>query len=433
MALKATISLRQKQRLAVTQQMQQSVAILGMSNTQLTEFLREEQTENPLLDLTEPQIASLSHGSKQSPVDIIADTLAERETLIAGMVRQLNAVVAPTTTRKAAEIIISNLNSHGFLDEPLDGLAKANKLPIADMEKALDLVQSFEPPGVGARSFMENIELQLRNNGVWSNDFEKLLQHLSYKRSHSSGLAAKLKMSERHINEMISAIRSLSFRPSDILEDDTAFQTIPDVLFQTTPKGEISVSLNEQAFPRLQPESAYLEGSLTHEKDVKEYLNARLQRVKWLRRALEKRAATILRISIAISEIQIGFFKTGPLAMKPLTRAEIATKLEIHESTVSRAIANKFFTCDTGTFPMQYLFSPAVTLANGHTISTTVIRARIRRFIDAESPKHILSDIKIAEMLNQEGIVVARRTIAKYRGDMNVPTSSIRRIQKRNK
>ena len=213
MALKATISLRQKQRLAVTQQMQQSVAILGMSNTQLTEFLREEQTENPLLDLTEPQIASLSHGSKQSPVDIIADTLAERETLIAGMVRQLNAVVAPTTTRKAAEIIISNLNSHGFLDEPLDGLAKANKLPIADMEKALDLVQSFEPPGVGARSFMENIELQLRNNGVWSNDFEKLLQHLSYKRSHSSGLAAKLKMSERHINEMISAIRSLSFRP----------------------------------------------------------------------------------------------------------------------------------------------------------------------------------------------------------------------------
>lgn len=432
MALKATISLRQKQRLAVTQQMQQSVAILGMSNAQLAEFLREEQTENPLLDLTEPQIPSLSHGSKQSPIDVIADTVAERETLIVGMVRQLNAADIPTSTRKAAEIIISNLNSHGLLDEPLEALAKANRLPTADLKKALDLVQSFEPPGVGARSFVESIELQLRDEGVWSGDFAKLLQHLSYKHSHSSDLATKLKMSERHISEMMGVIRSLSFRPSDLLEGDTAIQTIPDVLFQTTPKGEIVVSLNEHAFPRLQPESAYLEGALTQEKDVKEYLDTRLQRVKWLRRALEKRAATILRISIAISEIQIGFFKAGPLAMKSLKMAEIATKLEIHESTVSRAIANKFFICDTGTFPMQYLFSPALIAANGATISTTVIRTRIHRIIDAESPKHILSDTKIAEILKQEGIVVARRTIAKYRGDMNVPTSSIRRIQKRN-
>lgn len=432
MALKATISVRQKQRLAVTQQMQQSVAILGMSNAQLTEFLRQEQTENPLLDLTEPQIAPLSHGSKQSPVDVIAETLAERETLISGVVRQLNAAVAPATTRKAAEIIISNLDSHGFLDEPLDRLAKANNLSIASMEDALDLVQSFEPPGVGARSFMENIELQLRNEGVWSDDFAKLLQHLSYKRSHSSDLATKLKIPEHHINEMIRVLRSLSFRPSDIHEDDTALQITPDVLFQTTLNGEVVVSLNEHAFPHLQPESLYLEGSITQEKAVKEYLNARLQRVKWLRRALEKRAATILRISMAISEIQIGFFKSGPMAMKPLKMAEIATKLEIHESTVSRAIANKFFMCSTGTFPMQYLFSPAVALANGSEVSTTVIRTRIHRIIDAESPKHILSDTKIAEMLKQEGIVVARRTIAKYRGDMNVPTSSIRRIQKRN-
>ena len=353
MALKPTLAFRQIQRLAVTQKMQQSVAILAMSNTQLTEFLRAEQSENPLLKLTEPQHF---FGSGQSPHEVIENTVASSETLIAGLFRQLNATDVPSNIHAAVETLIANLNSKGLLDDTAKEIAQNHKLPLPDVTTAIAVLQGFEPSGVGAGSLLESVELQLRSNDLWSKDIEKLLGALAQKVSDIARLARLLHLPETRIKTLLATIRSASANPADRVNNGSPQHILPDVIFQISPPDRITVILNEQAFPKLQADSAYLDGSLSESKEVKDYLNDRMQRIKWLNRALEKRASTILRISIAISYAQPGFFKSGSLAITPLTMQTIASTLDIHESTVSRAISGKFALCPHRNRPAPPLF-----------------------------------------------------------------------------
>lgn len=429
MALKPTLGLHQRQRLAVTQKMQQSVAILGMSNAELIAFLEEEITSNPVVKFS----SGSSGGPHQGlPVDtIIADTEASHETFISLILRQVETTNIPKNLQKPVQTLIEHLDERGLLSTPLDAIAHSQGYSLAQINAALQIVQSFDPIGVGARDLPECLALQLKSDRLWTTEFEALLHRLPEVSSRAKPLAQELKISVDKLYSMLDTLKQYSLNPAATLDNAPLSHVIPDVLCQWRNTHELSFSLNEEAFARLEPDSAYLSGMLTSSQEVQEYLDKHIAHMNWLRRALEKRASTILRISIAIGKFQAAFFKDGPLAMRPLKMGEIARTLKIHESTVSRAISGKYLTCDRGTFPLHYFFPSAISNARGKYVSSTAIRFRIAQIIRAEDPEKVISDIKIAEMLAQEGITVARRTIAKYRTLMNVPTSSIRRIQKR--
>lgn len=430
MALKPTLSLRQTQKQAVTQKMQQSVAILAMSNSQLTEFLRQERVDNPLLELTEPSLHMPAAGISAGYV--IEEIVASQESLVAGLLRQLSAMDIPQNHFQAASILIGNLNSFGFLDQTLENIAATYEISMADCQEGLLLLQKCEPCGVGARTVPECVELQLRAAGKWSSDYANLLRLLAKNTTRAENYAAVLGLSQAKIDRMLETIKKFPLDFSDENTAGTLQHIIPDVLINTKENGRRSVTLNENAFPKLRVDSAFLDGKFSNSSEVEAYVNRHSTRIHWLRNAMEKRAATILRICMAIGETQAAYFENGSLELVPQKMKQTAQRLKIHESTVSRAIAGKYIACRWGTLPIHYFFTPAISRPNGQELSTTMVRTRIRQLIKAETPNHILSDAKIAEMLALESITVARRTIAKYRGDMNVPTSSIRRIQKRN-
>jgi RNA polymerase sigma-54 factor len=428
-ALKPGIGIHQKQRLAVTQKMQQSVAILGMSNAELLAFLKDELTGNP--------VAKISGGPSSSPqrslpVDnIIADTEAAHETFISLILRQQESANIPQDLENPLQSIIEHLDERGFLDTSLTDIAKTHGYSISATEAALRIVQSFEPTGVGARDLPECLALQLKSDGLWSPEFEKLLQRLPGSFSRTKRLAQELNIPVEKLQAMIDTLKRYSLNPAATLDTIPPAHVIPDVLCHWRNTQELGFALNEEAFVRLEPDSAYLGGLLTSSQEVRDYLNTQMTRVNWLKRALEKRASTILSIAIAIGKFQVAFFKDGPMAMKPLKLGDIARSLDIHESTVSRAISGKYLTCDRGTFPLHYFFPSAIQNAQGKEISSTVIRFRLAHIFRSEDPKNVVSDTKATELLAREGITVARRTIAKYRRLMNVPASSTRRIQKR--
>ena len=431
MALRPTLSLRQTQKQAVTQKMQQSVAILAMSNSQLTEFLRKEQVDNPLLVLTEPPL-STPVATGIAAGNVIEEMVASQESLLAGLLRQLSAMDISQTHYQATSTLIGDLNSKGFLDQSLEDIASTYEISMADCQAGLTILQRFEPTGVGARNVPECLELQLRASGHWSNDYASLLQLLAKNTTRAENFAAVLGLSQAEVDRMLQTIQSLPLDFSDESIAGTAQHIIPDVLVHTEENGQVSVALNENAFPKLRVDSTFLGEEFSKSNDVEAYINQHSARVHWLRNAMEKRAATILRICITISETQSAYFENGPLELVPQKMKQAAQRLKIHESTVSRAIAGKYIACKWGTLPIHYFFTPAISRPDGQGISTTIVRARIRQLIEAETPNHILSDAKIAEILALESITVARRTIAKYRRDMNVPTSSVRRIHKRN-
>ncbi len=431
MAQRPQVTFAQKQRLAVTKSMQQSVRILAMSNSQLIDFLKTEEAENPILELEFHGDGQLGSGSSISAVDFISDTVAERETLVSGLVRQLASVKTEKNVRDAAEILIGNLNEKGSLEGSMNEIAREANIPEETLKLALTLVQGLEPAGVGARGAFECIELQLRAAGLWTAAYGQLLTHLSKGVTDVNIIARHISLEKERVREMMEIVRQTPLDMSEQISADATIYFEPDVLFARNEVGNITVSLNEAIFPKISVRPDSLRNTRNATQEARSYVEAHRKRVSWLSNALRKRAETIFRISISVSEIQKGFFDSGAIALTPLTMKKVAKEIGIHESTVSRAIAGKFFQCDFGTFPMRYLFPSAVEGGREGSVPGTSIRMKINRLVAMETANDILSDAKIREILAQDGITVARRTVAKYRESMNVPASSIRRIEKR--
>ncbi len=433
MAQRPTLAITQKQRLAVTKSMQQSVEILAMPNSQLLEFLKREEAENPIIELIEPIPEAPVVARGVSPHDQILDSIPFQETLIAGLVRQLSSARISMDVYAAAEALIGNLNAKGHLEEPVEQISLESGISLADLEVALTLIQGFDPVGVGATSVFECIELQLKAIGLWSESYALLLKHLAGGTHEPSGLANQTGLEKDTILRMLDTIRRVPLDMSEVSGAKPTQYVQPDIHFSKNENGEVVASLNKAAFPRIHIRPDNLTETRQTTDGVKSYVAIHSRRVNWLSRALLKRAKTILNISKAIGVSQEPFFRLGPAALMPLTMKEIARNIGVHESTVSRAVSGKFFLCDYGTFSMRMFFSTGFECDGLGSISGKAIRTRISRILEAETAKNVLSDAKITELLALDGITVARRTVAKYRESMNVPASSIRRIQKRSK
>jgi RNA polymerase sigma-54 factor len=348
---------------------------------------------------------------------------------------QLALLNLPLRDRQIVEALIDALDDDGYLASPLEEIAEMfsehDALEPEELSIGLKYLQSFEPAGVGARGPAECLALQLK---AMPEDTPFRAEALKIVDGHLQLLAARdftklrrvLHCDEACVKSMRELIRSLNPRPGSSFSRDEANYVIPDVVVRKV-RNQWVASLNEAAMPKLRLNRIYADILTRNRESSNQQLSAQLQEAKWLIRNVQQRFETILRVAQAIVERQRRFFEHGEVAMRPMVLREIAEMLDLHESTISRVTTQKYMLTPRGTFELKYFFGSHVATDTGGAASATAIRALIKQLIAAESPKTPLTDSKIAELLGEQGIIVARRTIAKYREALSIPPVNLRR------
>ncbi len=347
-----------------------------------------------------------------------------------------------------ATILIDSIDDRGYLQASLEEVVDMFKeeapdlveneeivdtVEIDEVQAVLHLIQSFEPVGIGARNLQECLLLQLKKLtektpaveqaiAVVENEFDNLSSR-NYRQ-----IMRAMGITEPQLKEAVLVIQSLDPRPGNQLNQNTAEYVVPDVFVRKNSKGQWTVELNNNSSPKLTINSAY--ASLIKRADNSadnQYLKSNLQEAKWFIKSLQSRNDTLLRVATSIVEKQEGFFEYGEEAMKPLVLNDIAEEVEMHESTISRVTTQKFMHTPRGIFELKYFFSSHVGTTSGGECSSTAIRAVLKKLIAAENQAKPLSDSKLANLLKDQGIKVARRTVAKYREAMSIPPSNERK------
>ena len=468
--MKPSLQLKLSQHLALTPQLQQSIRLLQLSTLELEHELENFLQENPLLEREEEEYAptpppsndtSSSSEEKAEPEapspsaadeeswlgeessyastsgsfdddesehhDVQAATTSLREHLS----WQLGLMSIPDRDRILVQCLIDALDDDGYLTVSLDELAESlppeQEIEPEELQIALKHLQYFDPTGVGARNAQECLSLQLE--ALPSDETQQLA--LKIVRKHLDLLAgrdfAKLKKSVDCDDDQLRSaqflIRSLNPRPGTKYAALDARYITPDVVVRKL-RGQWVVNINSDAFPRLRINSLYAQ-ILSRQRGSG--LAGHLQEARWLIKNVQQRFDTILRVAQSIVDRQRQFFDHGEVAMRPLVLREIADILGLHESTVSRVTTQKYMATPRGMFELKYFFGSHVATEAGGACSATAIRALIRQLIGAEDPKKPLSDSQLAEVLGQQGIVVARRTVAKYREALNIPPVKLRK------
>ena len=366
--------------------------------------------------------------------------LTRDQTLHEFLTEQLDVSVFDPAKRLIGRFLIDCVDDAGYLrfEDGIDGLVNiADRLGVAleDVEGMLTVMQGFEPTGVMARSLKECMALQLAEQDRLDPAMQCFLDNLELVARRDLAQLCKLcGVDEEDIRDMIAEIRALDPRPGLTFGGETAAPVVPDVFVRAAQGGGWTVELNTETLPRVLVNQQYYAtvSGATQNKDDKLYLSDCLQSANWLVKSLDQRARTILKVSREIVRQQDGFFAHGVSHLRPLNLKTIADAIDMHESTVSRVTSNKFMATSRGVFELKYFFTSAISSTDGGDAhSAEAVRHRIRELIDSESPKKILSDDKIVEMLKLSGIDIARRTVAKYREAMNIPSSVERRRQKK--
>jgi RNA polymerase sigma-54 factor len=390
-------------------------------------------------------VARQSNGSGDDDVDA-TDLASGHETLQSFLHRQAASLRLSTEDRCALDFLIESLNDDGYLDEPLEALAE--QLAGGDLEQreelvhrftmAVRLLQSLEPPGVGARSLPECLTLQLQALRASDADcpaFEAALRICAQPmellaRRDVKRLAQLCGQSEAQIKAAMAVIVRLEPKPGRRFANVERNIVIPDVLVTKAGRGSqvrFRVQLNPDVMPRLRVHDVYATALRTHRGEGHQALQQRLQEARWFIKNIQQRFDTILRVATAIVERQKNFFVHGELAMRPLVLREIADELGLHESTISRVTTAKYMSTPYGTFELKYFFGSALGTETGGNASSTAVRALIRQFVAAENLKKPLSDSQISDMLKEQGIECARRTVAKYREALRIAPASLRK------
>jgi RNA polymerase sigma-54 factor len=334
---------------------------------------------------------------------------------------------------RIGEAIIDAINGDGYLMEPLDEIA-LNLMPELtvhphEVEQVLKVVQSFDPAGVGARSVGECIELQLRQLDKRTPGLataqEIAANYLTEMAAHQYGLLRRqLRTTDEDLDQALALVRACQPRPGASLHSSTPDYVVPDVFIKRTEHGW-AVEINPASVPRIRVNQSYA-GMLGRTADFAA-MRTQLQEARWLIRSLEIRNETLLKVARCIVQRQTAFLENGDEFMQPMILKDVADAVEMHESTISRVTTNKYMHTPRGVFEFRYFFSSHVSGTDGSELSSTAIRAKIRKLVSAEDPDKPLSDSRIAEILSEDGVQVARRTVAKYREAMNIPPSSERR------
>ena len=483
--MKQALHLRLGQHLTMTPQLQQAIKLLQLSTLELQTEIQEALDSNLMLEVAEegqgeespskPQ-SSEEKPSEQSsdddslimqqdeiptdlPVDSAWDDIYEPTTVSSSnrefdnremdipdsaggeslqehLIWQMEMTTFSETDRFIAEAIIDSINNDGYLPTSIEeihqGLGDNHDIELDEVEAVLHRIQNFDPPGVAARNLQESLTIQLKQlpfESPWLeqatelvNDYFDLLANREY-----AQLMRKMKLSEDDLKEVILLIQSMQPRPGSQITSDKPEYIVPDVIVKKV-KNRWVVELNPDAAPRLRVNNHYasLIKQVNNSAD-NTYLKNQLQEARWFIKSLLSRNETLLKVASCIVERQQGFLEHGEEAMKALVLHDVAETVEMHESTISRVTTKKYMYTPRGIFELKYFFSSHVSTASGGECSATAIRALIKKLIAAELPNKPLSDSKIANILEDQGINVARRTVAKYREALGIPPSNERK------
>jgi len=360
--------------------------------------------------------------------------VAEERSLADHLAMQLGLAVTDPTMRLVGQAIINEIDDAGYLQADVAGIADRLGAPVALVEETLALVQTFDPSGVGARDLAECIAIQLRERDRFDPAMQALVSHLDLvARRDLATLRRLCGVDEEDLADMLAEIRALNPKPGNAFGTTHVQPVIPDVMVRPGPDGGWLVGLNSATLPRvLVNQSYYASVARVKKSDTdKAYLAECLQSANWLVKSLDQRARTILKVATEIVRQQDAFLAEGVQHLRPLNLKTIAEAIGMHESTVSRVTSNKYMATTRGIFELKYFFTAAIASAEGgEAHSAEAVRFRIRKLIDEEPADAILSDDTIVKILRDSGVDIARRTVAKYREAMRIPSSVQRRREK---
>lgn len=445
------LEMTQKQELKLTPQMLQSMEILQMSTQELEAYLQELVQENPAAELSEPEerpdegeelwrrmqsLADLDNQNRQyvtadreelDPLAQIGTDGGLEDTLLLHLSRQLERSQAPTLVLRGAQFLAACLDDAGYLRESVGSLSQAVGLPIAVLEEGLRLLQTLDPAGVGARDLSQCLELQLRRRGetgIALAIVQRGLDRLA--RRQYRALAQELGVSQREVLRAEEQIRALEPRPgAAFAAREEPGYLVPDLVVLQGESG-LEVHIQENRLPGIHLSSYYCDMYRDNpDPEVRQYLNGKIRQAQWTIQAVEQRRTTLLQCAQALVRRQQAFFQSPRGSLSPLRLSDVAAELSIHESTVSRAVREKYLQCARGIYPLSFFFAREVGTGEGQ--SAHEIKNQLLRMIQEEDKSHPCSDQKLCQLLSEGGYTISRRTVAKYREELGIPSAAGRR------
>src|SRR6476619_6995907 len=462
------------QKLILTPSLQPAIKLLPMSTLELSDLLNQEMVENPMLEevpTEELQPADTAAAPEKNdaaekanktdtwddqdyeyffgdylddgyrpraPQEVkelppIENTLSTTGSLADHLLWQLSMQTDDPLLREIGGAIIGNLDDDGYLVASFDELAAMGPWPVGDVDRALKTVQGFDPVGVAARDLQECLLLQLRHLGLQDTPTEKIVtEHLRLLQNHQvPEIARKLGVTIDDLKEHIEIIRNLDPKPGSRYNPTQSQYVIPDVYIIKVEDQYVAV-LNEDGLPQMRISPVYRrlldKGAAGNNDETRAYVKDKFRSALWLIKSVEQRQKTIHKVANRIIHFQREFLDHGIEYLRPLVLRDAANDIGMHESTVSRVVNNKYMHTPQGVFELKYFFHSGISSSYGDAVSSVTIKNRIKKIIEGEDPKKPLSDSKIVNILQREGLMLARRTIAKYREELKIPTSNQRKV-----
>jgi RNA polymerase sigma-54 factor len=482
MAMETRLSLRQSQRVVMTPLLQQAIQLLQLSTLELQEVVQKELLENPLLEEVpaenpeptepgspaaeappaptidtapvEPPPVDTERKTDDLPFDLTQvmfdDDRGEERSLVhqeerddlpfENMVRstssltdhleeQLGLASTDALTRRIGTEIIGNLDEDGYLRAELSEIAERCRTTIAEVERVLAVVQGFDPPGVAARSIQECLLLQLKTDPnpdpVSVEIVEQHFDDLSRRRYPDIARAMKLPLDR--IMESVEEIMGLEPKPGRRFGGGDSRYIVPDVVVQKM-GGEYVVLLNEEGIPRLRVNSLYRSLLRTAGDEAKQYVEQKLRSALWLIKSVDQRQRTLRKVTQSIVKFQREFLDKGLPHLRPLSLRDVGEDIGMHESTISRVTTNKYVETPQGLFELKFFFHSGIASGNGEMVSSVSVKKMIQDLLANEDPSKPLSDQEVAQILKGRGLIIARRTVAKYREELGILPSHQRRL-----
>jgi RNA polymerase sigma-54 factor len=476
MAISQKLHTKLVQKLILTPSLQQAIKLLPMSTLERADLLNQEMVENPLLEevpTEELQPAEQQQPEKQeaqpavekpdtwddadydyffgdylddgyrsrTPSEVkelppIENTLSSAASLSDHLLWQLAMQTEDEGVKEIGGAIIGNLDDDGYLVASVEEIAAMGEWPVAEVEKALQHVQTFDPIGVAARDLQECLWLQIRHLGLEGTPSEKIVtEHLRLLQNHQvPEIARKLGMPIEELKEHIEIIRNLDPKPGNRYNPSQSQYVIPDV-YVVKVEDQYVAMLNEEGLPQLRISPVYRrlldksgQAGTEEAGETRAYVKDKFRSALWLIKSVDQRQKTIHKVATSIINFQREFLDQGIEYLRPLVLRDVANDIGMHESTVSRVVNNKYMHTPQGVFEMKYFFHSGISSSYGESVSSVTIKQRIRKIIENEDPRKPLSDSKIVSILQKEGLMLARRTIAKYREELKIPTSNQRKV-----
>lgn len=433
----------QRQQLVMTPELRQALSVLQYSITELNDYLMEQVTENPVLDWEEefpkkqvvegfssPWRRARRHHDEQQ--DLWWENVSVHKTLHEQMEEQLRFAPLDADEKEIALFLLGHLDERGYLNVSVDEACNRFKTDESDVLRVLRVLQQFEPAGICARDLQECLLLQIER----FHDAPPLLSQMV--REHLPALAEgrwkqvamALGCDQQHLQQMVDWLRKCDPNPGLQLIHDPGKYVVPDVIVEER-EGKYIISINDGFHGKLRIHPEYERfrngGAQEQPRQVQRYLAERFQAADWLFKNIESRRQTLLRITQVALERQEAFFTHGIAFLRPMTLADVAGVLDLHESTVSRAIRNKYLQTPRGLIPFKMLFSSGLTTISGEGASREGVKEQIKQLVEKENKARPLSDQQLANALKKTGVRISRRTVAKYRGELAIPSSTRRK------